>query len=647
MRSVCAFLLFVRIQGTASLGQTVVAKDTAIPPDDWETGLAALAVPAESNGEGQAEALAHLQYLHDHPYDLNTVTLEELESIPEILPAEARAVIGLRTRLKRLTSVMQLVLIPEGGESLIGRMSPFVTVALPRNRRTVVLRSRFATDVQGPGTNASASGSAVDHSQELNLSIANGLAAGFLFRKRKGEEYREGFASGYLHVRPLPGVADIILGDYTVQCGQGLVFWSERSTGKGSGSAGAVRKLALAIQPSHSSSGTSTLRGAAIALTTGRSPTVSLLAFFSRRSTSGAEPVEDSSVTGQSVSVPIDEGVVSERVIGLRLQFSPFAGALGGLTYYRSDFNVPVHGVTVGDGVLKRYEVIGVDVQTGLGPLHFFGEGARSFPSGQAVLLGALLAIPGSCSAGVLWRDYSPDFINRHGSGFREFSQTRNERGFHAGLDMPLARDLQIGVAWDQFRSREGTSAFPSPRHGRDLAFSLRALITEVSTFTLKVTDEAQETSGKWGESGARMLPVLRATRSIRVRAGMSIAVGRYIDVQSRIEEVRTGQARGGALLGEFSWHDGETFRITARLSTCGRDAEVNNLYQIENDLGGVYTITRVRRSAERYALEMTLRPSPWVALRLKYSGLEWEEPGEPLPGGRTRSVIIQTEIGF
>ena len=96
------------------------------------------------------ELMDRLLWLEQHPYDLNTVSREELESIPGVTPEEARVVVGFRKSVKRFTSVDQLMLIEGIGETLYRKISSYVIVYDPDVVRssTATLRTRATRDLQ-------------------------------------------------------------------------------------------------------------------------------------------------------------------------------------------------------------------------------------------------------------------------------------------------------------------------------------------------------------------------------------------------------------------------------------------------------------------------------------------------------------------
>lgn len=63
--------------------------------------------------------------------DLNSATVEQLETLPQIGPTLARRIIETRARLGRFTSVSQLDAIPGIGPKTLERLRPLVRVDAP------------------------------------------------------------------------------------------------------------------------------------------------------------------------------------------------------------------------------------------------------------------------------------------------------------------------------------------------------------------------------------------------------------------------------------------------------------------------------------------------------------------------------------
>ena len=185
-----------------------------------------------------SELLDLLLWLQEHPFDLNKVSKEELETLPGVTPSDASAIINYRKSVGRFGTVSELALVEDIGEEVFEKVHPYVTVERPglyRARSGVLqFRSRAVRDLQPrrgfeDGTYV---GSSIKTYNRLSFFESPRLQGGALFEKDAGERYSDAFASGYVMVKDWLILSQTIVGDYTVEAGQGLVLWRSSAFGK-------------------------------------------------------------------------------------------------------------------------------------------------------------------------------------------------------------------------------------------------------------------------------------------------------------------------------------------------------------------------------------------------------------------------------
>ncbi len=575
---------------------------------------------------GDAEALNNLDYLLAHPYDLNTVSLEELQSVPGISPADALSFIQERQRLKRFRSIAQLAIIPGGGERLARRLSLFVAVLPDRPTETASIRTRasFADRVPRAGT----PGPTFDLAQRVEATLGRHAVVGFLYRRQAAEDVAERGISGYVELSDLPFVSKIVVGDYTIQSGQGLVVWSDRSALKGTTSSAGFRRAALGLEPSRSQSRSSFLRGIAVAgPSTGPA---TLCVFLSRRVLPGAEPAGDDLTGWRDTLATIAVSNLStgddvvERIAGARLSLAPLDGLLVGATGFRSQFDRAI--LWNGSGVkrITAVSVGGCDVLAGYGRVHLFAEVAWSSMAGSAFLIGGLTQMAGSGALTFVWRDYVPGFFNPHASPLREYAGTLNERGFLASLEMPFAGAGRIGLQWDQYHAGEGSGQQPVTRGGHEIAVRCQIPLARGCELALRVASELREEYLADGGTGSVLRSVMGEGRAVRIRVGLLMRPGRGLQFQSRVEESESrgvrGTGRSGLVVQEIRWNAGPRLHVAGRLAFFGREGTSGPLYDMENDLGGVFGSFAIAGSGRRSSLVLNWEPAGWVAFAMKVS---------------------------
>ncbi|OPZ98101.1 MAG: hypothetical protein BWY70_01319 [Bacteroidetes bacterium ADurb.Bin408] len=284
----------------------------------------------------------------------------------------------------------------------------------------------------------------------------NNVSFGVTGEKDQGEEFFKGtqkngydFYSAHFYLKNAGILKSLALGDYHVQFGQGLTFWSGIGFGK-SADAVSVRKNATGIRPYTSVDENLFMRGIAgtIAL-----KGFEFSAFFSYKK-------RDGSLTQALDTLDNEEDqifVTSMLETGYHrtpseLEKKHSLGELiygGNLTYRRRAFSVGATAVRTElshelnrdlylynqfDFSGKENLNTGIDYSYIFRNISFFGEVSRSQNGALGYLNGAVFSLDPRLSLSVLHRHYDIDFQSLYTTGFGESSNVANEDGLFIGL---------------------------------------------------------------------------------------------------------------------------------------------------------------------------------------------------------------------
>jgi hypothetical protein len=582
------------------------------------------------------ELMDHLLWLKEHPFDLNTVSREELETIPGVTPADASAIVDLRKFVKRFTSVSQLASIEENGEGILKKVRLYVIVRGDQRDMQpqfgVTIRSRTTKDLQTRKGYADNSflGSPLKSYNRMVLARSN-LEAGALFEKDAGERVADGFASGYVRLRDWSFVSGVVVGDYTVESGQGLVLWRGTAFGKGSDAVSIVQKSSLGAQPYRSTDEFNFLRGvAANSQISTRVGEFHVSAFFSRRSLSGTISTAD------TVSSFYEEGsyrtdselkrknAVNERMIGGRVRFKGLEEWNVGVSYYHSSFDK-----YTSQGLMVRgleTAVGGIDAKAQFDRISMFGEVARSEENALAGIAGAILAIGPKTSVAIVYRDYSPQFNNVHAHGFGENDGTSNERGMYIGLETPLIHSFKLTGYFDQFKFPSQTYSSPLPTQGHEVLAQLDGTLTRrlelTARFTTKTVEGIESVTDPYNRSEHEIVD--RSQQKVRLTG--TYRVSRQLCVKGRLEltqvdypPLKRGE-QGNLFYQEVQWKPSDAFSLEARLILFDTYSYDSRLYEYENDLRGVFSNPALYGKGRRWYLLLGYSPNNLFRISAKYS---------------------------
>ena len=619
--------------------------------------------PIELTGEitddAEGSALMEaLDWIRLHPYDLNSITLEELLSIPCVTLTGAQAVLEFRGNGGRFRSPDQLRTIGGGGERLYQALLPFVcaggTSSCGSARHRVMFRVRAIEDTPA---DPSTPGSPLRFSSRLVFEGHGGLEAGALFAKGAGERTEDAFISGYALIRGLGCVTDILVGDYELESGQGLVLWrgptairSTWSLRPGQG---------LAIVPNRSSDESRFLRGLAIAASVEGSLKGAL--FFSDRSY-GANVDSGGEATGffrgeySTAGNVARKDALREQLIGVRAEYACAGVFTAGCTIYRSYFD---RSFTPADRTRfsgNRMEAGGVDMSGRFGILSVAGECAF-MKGGAHAFAGSMTLV--SAAGGMLMmrcRNYQPAYDNLHASGEGDNGETRNERGVTAALRLLPSPASGLECSVDAFEHPWPGSRTPIPRRGIELTVSgetaipsggtLRARCSRKSSYEQVTAKDALgrdvRAAGKTDESHYRFDASCRAGKSLRYSMVMEYA---------RASGADGDVLRGVRLGGEVSFTPLSCVSFETRFSLFHADGYGARLYDYESGLPGQLSLPPLYGHGLRWYMRLRCRPAEWADIVLRYAAtvkdasVSGTEPFHEIPAARAAQIGVQADI--
>jgi hypothetical protein len=563
----------------------------------------------ESEDEGAPE-LERIQWLLDHPIDVNAATVRELEQIPMLSTAGAEAIVAHRRTISRFTSTGQLLAIPGIDRGTAERIRPFlfvrqhpVTTPIP-----VEIRARALQDLRRRIDNKSGSdpGSPEKLYSRVIARASESFEGGILTEKDPGERLRNGFVSGYVAASSWGFIQDAIVGDFRVDAGQGLVLWKGGGYGKGSETTTGPLKRARGVTPYRSSDETSYLRGGAVRSGLGSGATQSsLLLFYAEKATGG------------------------ERLGGGRLNLAIGDDAAFGITGLGVGLNA-ADGATRFGGVDGNYRFPG-GVET-------FGEYAQQFGAGSAWVMGTLIPLGQSGAALFLFRDYSPAYGNRHAQGFGERGGTRNERGFYSGIRLDVFSWCDFSAYVDHYQFPEGTPTLKIPSDGYDIMLEAgMEPLKNLDIIARYSRDSGDDLTDRMDSLG-RESPVRGEREQDRFRLTGVVQVNRVLRWKGRLEGTQVRNPYQAAENGLMLYQDvqlktGWGLTVESRFAVFHTSSYETRIYEYENDVRGVFSNPALFGRGKRWYVLFRYQPAAVLAISVKYAET-WKDGVETIGSG-------------
>ena len=427
------------------------------------------------------------QYYRE-PVTLNRATRDEMQSLHLLSQSQLNSFFFHMEKNGPLLSIYELQAIPGFDALTIDRLRPFVYVRdqgvardpRPLTKRVLengylILRTeRNLETKQGykPDSLLGAtpySGSPYKMYGRLSISQYQDFSIGATFENDPGEkltwdpgsrQYGIDFYSFHFLLKNRGALKRLIVGDYQIQLGQGLLLGGGFNIGKGSETVAPVRRSSLGILPYTSLRESSFFRGVASTINLAKSD---LTFFYSRSRLDG--------------SISIDNVVTAIRQTGLHRTLSetetranlPVQSWGGnwlfntenkklqvGLTYINTNYGYPIQRTA---RKYNQYEFQGSE-NFNLGGFYsynwnnfnFFGEVAYSKSGGYGAVLGMVGNLSQHVEMSLLWRHYDRNFHSSFGNSFSESTRNINETGIYWGLKISPNNRVSLSAYLDQFK---------------------------------------------------------------------------------------------------------------------------------------------------------------------------------------------------
>ncbi|WP_251621860.1 ComEA family DNA-binding protein [Odoribacter lunatus] len=451
--------------------------------------------------DGQYEdVLSVLQRLREFPLNLNTADFDSLKLLFFLSDSQIDNILAFRRKSGGFLSLDELLLVPSISKKDLASIRLFVCTEgeevpqqVKRNRsgvrQEVIDRGRMTFPRQEGYRYYSPKdfktetlylrkmrsrfqGAPLGSLVKYRAEVGSHFQFGMTLENDPGEAYftrnqKMGFdfCSMYASVSAGRWMKRLVVGDYKVQWGQGLVAWGGFASGKSSVVLG-NEKSARGVLPYSSTDENNYLRGVALTLQPLSSVTTEF--FVSYKRTDGNVVEADSLLDEEEVTASLYESGYhrSENECAKKHTLKEFTtGVAVGVN--TSFFKAGIHalyydfspGLQVGEKVYQRYNddgqrrgVVGVDYKTGFRSVYLFGETALCERGELATVNGLRFSGSSRMALSVLYRRYAKGYVSRYASGFGEYSGTSNEEGVYVGMDLNLAKRVKMSVYYDHFR---------------------------------------------------------------------------------------------------------------------------------------------------------------------------------------------------
>lgn len=632
----------------------------------------------------------NLQDFRDRPLNLNTASPDLLLQLPGMNPILVNNLVNYIREYGNLTSIYELQAVPGFNADLFRLITPYVTVkesqakdinpgilhpagpafrtVLDEAKHELLLRTTFTQEQEKgylpPTINANGdtsshyAGNGARYYARYRMRYNQNFSLAVVGEKDSGEEFKwdpnTGFygfdyLAGHVAVRDYGRLKRLVVGDFNVQAGQGLILSTGLGFGKGSDAVNAVKRQNLGIMPYASVNENQFMRGAAATVAFGK---FYATGFASRNALDAS--VTETNVTDSSDATDGDEAAfasalqtsglhrtaseiankdaIKENAVGGRVEYKERWLQVG-VTHMYQQYDVPIQPSSASyklfDFAGDRNYLTGVDFDATYRNFNFFGEVARSRSGGIGGIGGFLASLTPKVDVALLFRSFDRDFHSFKAFSFSERPTTsQNERGVYMGLRVSPTSKWTLSTYFDQysFPWAKYNTSFPS--QGNEFLVQLDYKPSRAMGFQVRFRNDEKQINGSILPD-SQQVEMLIPTNRKALRFQFSYKLNQNISIRTRVEQAwwRKGttsapeeQSRGFLAYQDVSYKIGWKWKLTGRFAIFDAPDYDARIYAYENDVLGFFSVPAYYGVGSRYYLIAQYSPHKAVDIWARVS---------------------------
>ena len=620
------------------------------------------AVMSSDQNEFNEDAfLEEIEYCKKHPVEVNTAEIKKLEELGLLSALQLENLNSYKKLLGPLSCIYELQSISDWDVSIINKIRPYVTVNIKNNaedfirenftqtKNNILLRLTQALPfsdgyhLNGISNTKAFEGSSQGVSFKYNFTSQKNISIGITGDKDPGESfYRRNkfkgfdFYSAFLAYKRKGLLRSLVLGDFVINMGQGLIQWQSLGFKKGADVL-SIKRQAATLKPYHSFGENNFHRGIGFTLAF-KNYELTLFGSYKKNDANlnydtliNEEQFISSIISAglhRTQSEIESKGALKELLFGGRLVFNSNNGSIG-LNSVHYFFNLPLiknnqpYNLYTFNG--KQLSCFSADYSFTKNNAHFFGEIAFSGNQGLACVNGALISVSRNIDLSFLQRNISKKYISLYANSFTENTSPTNENGFYAGVSLRPNDLWQVNAYVDLYK-------FPWLKYQQNnLMSGCDYLVQGTYKFNKKTSLNIRIRSYKEGESHYLNLPsLIEHTQNIKnsVRFQVDFNVSNSLTVKNRLELVRCNESGGGASDGFLTYiafyYKPQLKSYTGNLMVFLFDTYdySSRIYAHESDLLYSFSIPAFYGKGVKFSANFSCKIGKKTSVWLKWSGL-------------------------
>jgi len=485
------------------------------------------------------------------------------------------------------------------------------------------------------------------YKKNVSLAITAEKDPGEAFRwDPDNQYYGYDFLSGHVAVANYGRLKNLVIGDYNLAVGQGLVLSRGLGFGKSAQVINSVKMPPGGLRPYASVNENQFLRGAAATYALGD---VSITGFFSRlrldASVQERDTLTDDAIAASGLQISglhrtpselANRRAVLETAYGGRVAYRTPTLTLGTTHYYQqfaAELNRPLNSYNQFDFRGDRNFVNGFDFDWVVQNFNFFGEVARSRSGGWGGVGGFMASLAPTMDVSLLVRHFDIDFHSNKVYVFAERPTTaQNETGVYLGLRIAPNPQWTWNTYFDQYRFAWNRFQADYPSQGWEFLTQLEYKPKRGTLIYTRYRSDHRQINADNYQFGQQMTYLVPSRRD-QWRLQFQTQITRDVLYRTRVEfswyQQERQRERGFLLYQDLAWKLGFKWKLTARYAlfdVSGFDARI---YAYENDVLGFFTIPPYFNKGSRYYLLINFKATRKLQFWVRFAQTRLREIAE------------------
>lgn len=635
------------------------------------------------------EIYERLLLLHENPIDLNTASEEELMNLGLLSASQIDSFLAYQLANGKILTPYELQYIEGFDLETITDILPFITLTnkskgdLPflqrvlteRNNYLILRYERILEKKRGYEQNEVADqtrylGSADKLYLRYRVSKPGDFSFGFTTEKDAGEKlvwdpstgrFGSDFWSVHGLIEKQGKWRKLILGDYQLQFGQGLIFGSGFAMGKGSETVNALERVNIGISPYTSVIEGGFLRG--IAANYEISPKLMTTVFMSNLNQDanlqqGSEDTFENyfssiQLTGlhRTATEIENRQSINEKIYGIEVHYKSDQRSKLGIIAAINKFNTPI---LRSDQAYNNYEFSGKENSnvaifgnTRWQRFQLFGEMGISKSKGIGGIGGFTSKMSKRIDLSLIMRNYGRSFHSIRGSSFAEGSRNINESGIYWGIKYKLNKQFNLTAYYDSFRFPWLRFRINTPSTGSDYLIRLNLTPNSIAKTYFQLRGKRKSQNTTLSETNQT---IVLSGQSLQYLLNIQYAISATLKGQTRVQQSSFSigglNTAGYAMIQDFNYSSAN-LSISTRMAIFDTEGQPNRQYAYERDVLYAFSIPGYSGQGIRNYLLFSYRISRQIDVWARIARTTFYDRHEIGTGLETITGNKRTDVKF